>query len=198
MVDPVYILIRTSGRPNCFKKMMESIKAQTYPNIVTITHSDDIKDNAYIEGDIIIRSKRNPALGRGFYNLYCNALLAAIPQKKSGWYHFIDDDDYYCRPDAIEQFVKNAKITHINIARSDRGGGRVWPKTWKGQMVFQTECFFLHVSHKDKWKWWSKKAGDHGYTKQVTKKLPINWIENLIVCRAIIGKGRGKRIDINF
>lgn len=192
---PVYILIRTSRRPKFFKTMMKSIKSQTYPNIVTIVHSDDPRDK-YVRGDIIVRSDRDKYKhrGRGFYNLYMNKLLAAIP-KGPGWFVFLDDDDMYARPDVIEKFVKASKHNHINVARADRGGGRIWPKFWKNQRVFQTECFMLHTRHTRLGKWPKKKGGDHSYTKQITKVLPINWIENLIVCKAQAGKHRGKRVD---
>lgn len=194
MKPPVYILIRTSNRPKFFATLMKSIKKQTYPNIVTIVHTDDPRDT-YVKGDIIVKGKRQPNKGRGFYNLYNNALLNAIPPKKPGWYIFIDDDDMYRTPDAIARFVKAAKPDHINVARADRGNGRIWPKYWKNQKVFQTECFMLHTKHRKMAKWPSKKGGDHSYTKQITRKLPINWIEGLIVTKAQAGKGRGKRLD---
>lgn len=193
MTEPVYILIRTSGRPNYFKKMMESIEKQTYPNIVTIVHTDDPKDT-YIKGDKIIRSKRNPKLGRGHYNLYCNKLLNAIPGKV-GWFHFIDDDDQYASDDVIERLVKLSKKDHVNVARSDRGRGKIWPKYWKNQRSFQTECFFVNVRYKNIGTWWTKRAGDHNYSKQLTKKIPINWIEKLLICTTNGGKGRGERKD---
>jgi hypothetical protein len=190
---PVYILIRTSGRPKFFKCLWKSIQQQTYSNIITITHSDNTRDK-YVKGDIIIRSRPEPHKGRGFYNLYNNVLLANIP-KGQGWYVFVDDDDMYAAPNVIERFVKAAKTDYINVARADRGRGKVWPKTWRGQKVFQTECFMLHTKYKKMAKWWAKQGGDHYYTKQITKKLPINWIDNLIVCKAQAGKGRGLRLD---
>lgn len=195
MIPPVYILIRTANRPKFFKNLMKSIEAQSYPNIVTIVHSDDINDK-YIYGDIIVRSKRKTEVGRGFFNLYCNKLLMTIPADVPGWYHFIDDDDRYLDRKSIAKFVKNAKEDYINVARADRGGGRIWPKHWKGQSSFQSECFMLHTKHRKLAKWWHKKGGDHNYTKQITRKLPINWIENLIVCKAQSGKGRGLRLDL--
>lgn len=194
MKPPVYILIRTSGRPKFFSVLMNSIKKQTYPNIVTIVHSDN-KNDTYVEGDIIIHGTPQPKKGRGFYNLYNNALLAAIPKNKPGWFVFIDDDDRYKSTTAIEQFVKASKKDCINVARADRGGGRIWPKYWKNQKVFQTECFMLHTTHRNLGKWPAKRGGDHTYTKQITKKLKINWIEGLIVTKAQEGKGRGKRKD---
>jgi hypothetical protein len=194
MTEPVYILIRTSGRPNFFKKMWKSIEDQTYSNIITITHTDDPKDT-YVKGDIIIKSKRNPKLGRGHYNLYCNKLLKAIPGNK-GWFHIIDDDDQYAAPDVIERLVKLSKKGHVNVGRSDRGNNNIWPKYWKGQKSFQTECFFVETKNRFLGTWWHKRAGDHHYSKQLTKKLPINWIDNLLICTTNGGKGRGERKDL--
>jgi glycosyltransferase involved in cell wall biosynthesis len=189
---PVYILIRTSNRPKCFKTLMESIESQTYPYIKTIVHTDDPKDT-YAKGDIIVKGKRSKK-GNAPYNLYNNTLLQNILDGP-GWYVFIDDDDAYTASDVIEKFVKNAKEDYINVAKADRGHGRIWPKHWKKQTSFQTECFMLHTKHKNLAKWWNKKGGDHHYTSQITKVLPINWIEDLIVCKAQIGKGRGLRKD---
>ncbi len=193
MKPPVYVLIRTSGRPKFFKILMKTINRQTYQNIITIVHTDNNNDK-YVTGDIIVEGRPQSHLGRGFYNLYNNALLKAIPDPP-GWYIFIDDDDMYRTPDAIERFVKTSKKDYINVARADRGGGRIWPKNWKGQKIFQTECFMLHTKHRRIAKWPSKRGGDHTYTKQITKKLPINWIEGLIITKAQAGKGRGLRLD---
>lgn len=193
MLDPVYILIRTANRPLFFQHMMESIKKQTYKNIVTIVHSDNPND-LYIEGDIIIRSQRDESLGNGFYNLYCNKLLEAIPETP-GWYHFIDDDDEYYSDDVIERLVANSKRDHVNVSRVKRWNETIFPHRWKNQHSFQTECFFLHTDHKNKGIWWNNKGGDHYYSKQLTKQLPVNWIDNLIICRAQHGKGNGKRYD---
>lgn len=195
ILDPVYILIRTSGRPKFFKRMMETIKKQTYKNIITIVHTDDINDK-YVEGDIIIHSekKESTVIGSAPYNLYCNTLLSAIPERE-GWFHFMDDDDEYYHADSIKDFVKNSKRDMINIARVDRGEGNIWPKYWKGQKSFQTQCFLLHTDHKNKAQWWDKRAGDHFYSKQLTNILKINWIDNLIVARAQEGKGRGMKYD---
>ena len=109
MKPPVYILIRTSKRPKYFMRLWRTIQEQTYPNIVTITHSDNPRDK-YVKGDIIVRSRRNISVGRGFFNLYCNVLLNAIPKNSPGWYHFVDDDDLYAGPDVIEKFVANYQI----------------------------------------------------------------------------------------
>ena len=192
---PVFILIRTSARPEFFKNMMKSIKEQTYKNIVTIVHTDEHNDD-YVEGDIIIRSERNPAEGPGFYNLYCNKLLKAIPDVE-GWYHFIDDDDMYAAPDVIERLVNASNRGCINIGRVQRWNETVWPKRWGNQESYQTECFFLHTDHKNLATWHNKKGGDHNYSKKITRILKKNWIEDLLIAMAQKGKGRGKRNDLH-
>lgn len=176
---------------------MESVKIQTYKNIQTIVHSDDPRDK-YVTGDVIIHGTAYTSeFGNGTYNLYNNRLLKAIPDV-SGWYHFIDDDDEYASPDVIEKLVKYSKRDCINVGRVRRifnGKQLTFPKDWGGQKSFQTEIFFLHTDHKDKAKWWGDKGGDHNYSKQFTKILKTNWIDDLIICKAQETKGNGRQLD---
>jgi hypothetical protein len=173
---------------------METIRQQTYKNIVTIVHSDDPRDE-YVEGDIIIRGTAyGIGYGNGPYNLYNNRLLKAIPDT-DGWYHFIDDDDEYCAPDSIEKLVAASKKNHMNVARVIRWNGVVFPKEWGKQKSYQTECFFLDTGQKNKAKWWANLGGDHYYSKQMTRILPVNWIDDLIIARAQEGKGHGRKFD---
>jgi hypothetical protein len=193
---PFYVLIRTSNRPKFFAEMMASIKAQTHPNIITITHTDDPSDT-YVTGDIIVSSKRIPKSKQqtGPYNLYNNKLLQAIPDGP-GYYHFIDDDDKYYDSTVIEKAVAKCQENKINIVRSMRWSGTVWPKKWGAQQSYQTECFILHTKHRNLAKWWDRTGGDHNYSRQITKVLPINWIDGIIIARAQEGKGHGRRYDL--
>lgn len=188
---PVYILIRTSRRPVGFARCMESVKNQTYPNIVTIVHTDDPRDE-YVTGDIIIKGSKYPqSVGGAPYNLYCNALLDVIPDDKPGWFCFLDDDDEYTEPDIIERLVKNSKPDCINACRVIRWNKEIFPKHWGSKQSFQSECFFLSTAYKNAARWWSNKGGDHFYTRQLVRILPINWIDNLTAVRVQKGKGRG-------
>ncbi|RPI64781.1 MAG: glycosyltransferase family 2 protein [Planctomycetaceae bacterium] len=174
--------------------MMASIASQTYPNIKTIVHSDDPRDE-YVRGDVVINgAKYGPAYGNGTYNLYNNRLLKKIPDGP-GWFHFIDDDDEYAAPDVIERLVESSLRDHVNVGRSQRWNNTIWPRHWGTQKSFQTECFFIHTDHKHKGKWWGNTGGDHHYSKQLTKVLPINWIDDLLICRAQEGKGHGRCLD---
>lgn len=195
MIKPVYILIRTSNRPKFFKVMMDSIKNQTYENIITIVHTDDPADD-YVTGDIIVRSERlDKTHGSAPYNLYNNKLLQTIPEGE-GYFIFIDDDDMYYDNTVIERAIKKCKRSCINVVKVQRWGNRIWPKRWGTQKYFQTECFLLHTDHKNISEWPSKKGGDHSYTKKITAQLPTNWIDGIIMCKAQEGKGRGNRYDL--
>ena len=194
MMEPVYILIRTSRRRETFTRMMESIKSQTYGNIKTIVHSDDPRDE-YVTGDIVIRdSCFTPDHGSASYNLYCNRLLDAIPDG-SGWFYFLDDDDMLCDDTVIDRLVSASKRDHINVARVIRWNGLHVPVEWGRAGSFQTECFLLHTDHKKIGRWWERKGGDHYYTRQIVRRLPINWIDCLVIAEAQRGKNNGKRFD---
>lgn len=193
---PVYILIRTSNRPAFFSRMMETIKNQSYKNIVTIVHTDDPRDK-YVTGDIIIKGHAyGTNMGDGAYNLYYNRLLKAIPNKP-GWIHFIDDDDEYTDEYAIEKFVASSLKDHVNVCKVIRWDNKVFPRHWRKMESFQTECFMIHTDFKNRGRWWGKKGGDHHYSRQLTKQAPINWIEDLTACKLQECKGHGKRLDKN-
>jgi len=197
LLKPVYILIRTSRRPEFFRVCMESVLSQTYKNIVTIVHTDDPRDT-YVQGDIIIKgSCYGSEYGTAPYNLYCNKLLDAIPEGE-GWYHFLDDDDMYASNDVIEKLVELSKRDYMNVAHVKRWGNKIMPPEWgDARKGFQTECFFLHTDHKNKARWWGNKNGDGNYSLKLLKTMPVNWIENLLVCKAQTGKGHGRRDDLN-
>lgn len=176
--------------------MMDTIKEQTYKSIVTIVYTDDPRDD-YVYGDIVIKGPiYESSLGNATYNLYCNDLLNAIPDG-DGWIYFLDDDDELTVPNSIENMVASSKKDAINVFKVIRHKEKVVPEKWGTQKSFQTECFLLHTDHKKKSTWWTHRGGDHHYTKQLTKILPINWIDSDPICRTQTGKGYGKKLDKN-
>jgi hypothetical protein len=193
----LYILTRTSGRPKFFANLRESIKALTYPEkIVHIVHSDDPRNESYVEGDIIIKGEAHgDYMGKGPYNLYNNTLLKAIPG--DGWVHFIDDDDKYTGPDVFKTMLTGAQRNVIQIGRVKRWGDTIFPDKWGKQKSYQSECFLVWARYAKTAKWWSEKGGDHYYSKQLTRKLPVRWVENVIIAEAQTGKGHGRKVDID-
>ena len=201
MEETLYILTRTSGRPEFFKRCLESVKALTWPGpVVHIVHTDDPRDT-YAEGDIVIQGECfTPAFGRGFYNKYMNRLLDAIPKHPSGWVHMIDDDDEYLGPDVLNWLHgQDRKVMHVFKTRRKgmKKGGHpvIFPKHWKAQKSYQTECFATWSDIAKKYKWWSQKGGDHQYTRKITRKgTPVKW-HDILATQAQLVKGHGRRLD---
>ena len=133
--------------------------------------------------------------GPYFVDDACTACESCVDEAPNNFK--MNDDDEYASPYVIENLVKLSKRDHVNVGRVERWNKTVWPKNWRNQKSFQTECYFLHTDHKLKAKWWGNKGGDHNYSKQLTKVLPINWIEKLLICKAQEGKGHGRRLDKN-
>lgn len=199
---PLYILTRTSGRPLLYRRLRESIAALSYPGrVVHIVHSDCRRDT-YVEGDcdILIRGEnlRNlPVKSRpGQYNLYCNRLLEVVRGLPSGWVHFIDDDDEYAASDVFERMLEGADGTAIRVGRVHRGGGVYYPAHWGKQSSFQTEICVFPSSIALEGRWPATTGGDHYYTRQLTRSYPLEWMEDVLIARTIVGKGRGNRRDL--
>ena len=157
MIDTAYILLRTSNRPKFFKVCMESIKAQDYPNIVTIVHTDDPKDD-YVEGDIIIKGERDYQARSGFYNLY-NARVIAFNQR------------------SMNPYLVGSKIFEDIEDRWNRGCfGREWDecndnksrKNWNKNLgQGRAKVFEVRRSYSD---WFFM---DHFLTEEIVDKLDL-------------------------
>jgi hypothetical protein len=193
MKEALYILIRTSNRPNGFKSLIQSIKALDWDNKIVVVHTDDPRDK-YVEGDIIIRGEAHLSnIGKAPYNLYNNKLLEQV---KDGWVHFIDDDDRYCSPDVFNILLEDAKKSEIQIGKVKRWNNQIFPKQWKTQRSFQTECFCCYSDIAKTGRWWSEKGGDHYYTRQLTRRTKLRWVD-VLIAEAQNGKGNGNKIDID-
>ena len=115
-VKLINVLIRTSFRPELFKRCIDSVRRQDHPNIRIIVGYD--REDAYIP-DGVEKVALKPCAGRFFYNLYCNQLKDLVTE---GWFFFLDDDDYLfhykalsCLADKLEdgativQFIRGSK-----------------------------------------------------------------------------------------
>ena len=186
----VYVLVRTSKRPDKFRRCYESIRNQSEKNICVIVHTDDPRDT-YVIGDIVIRGQTFPrASGNAVYNLYCNRLLDIVPLDDA-YVHFIDDDDVYYDNYVIEKLKEKAHRKKINVCKTQRWNDVIFPRSWLSQLSYQTECVFMPAVIAKAARWWGNKSGDHYYTKQLTARYDTNWID-VIACRAQAGKGHGR------
>jgi hypothetical protein len=191
-LETVYILTRTSGRPEFFKRCRASVKALTGFNFVHIVHSDDPRNEKYIECDILIRGEAHGKyMGSAPYNLYCNRMLDLLPG--NGWVHFMDDDDYYASTDVFENLLKDADKEKMIIGKVTRANGAIYPRTGNST-EFQTEIFCLYSDKAKKAKWWGNKSGDHYYTRQLTRTMQLQRTDVMIAI-AQEGRGLGMKLD---
>lgn len=194
-MQTLYVLTRTSGRPEFFRVCRESVKSLTGFRVVHIVHCDDPLSEHYIDCDILVRGEAHgPWTGTAPYNLYNNRLLKSIPAGRPGWVHFIDDDDYYVAPDVFEKMLHNADRRKVHVGKVDRLTN-VWPKHWGTQMSYQTECFATWSDLARNCTWWAYTGGDHFYSRQLTKKSTgVEW-NDVMIARAQEGKMHGKLVD---
>ena len=109
------ILIRTSNRPNEFKRCLKSIYDQNYSNIFLIIGYDNSDTLNYIQSENISINHILIDLQRYwfskfdyYYNLYCNELLKHV---NNGWCFFLDDDDEIICPNTLYE-INNIIISH--------------------------------------------------------------------------------------
>lgn len=196
-MKPFYILTRTSGRPTFFKKCMDSVKSQTYKNIIWIVHYDN-PDDKYVEGDIILYSKKIKVENERHapYNLYFNKMMDSISEN-DGWFIFLDDDDKLYSSTCIEEVIPFLIEDRLNGAKAiwgdyyNPGKRLVFPDDFppKPQISLPTQSIILHVKHKDKGRFWDKTYGDYNFTMQLG--MPINWIDVVLQEQQFV-KGYGK------
>lgn len=158
----INILIRVS-RPGLFDRCINSVHLQTYSNINIITY-DDIALRERVPYD---------------WNLFCNNLKAQVV---SGWFMYLDDDDWLDTPQALErlacyltddvdglivQFLRNGKPKPSNaliaagiIRKGLIGGG----------------CLVLHSKHRGLADWQAKPAADYYWIKDIANKIELKFV----------------------
>lgn len=181
----INILVRTCYRPELFKRMMKSIRAQTYQHVRVIVAYDDDRALEYIpESYDKVRVKR----GEGYsYNLYCNILKALVTE---GYFIFLDDDDFLATPRTLETLMPFLTDKHANIVKLDRKG-KIYPRTdiiMSGQIGMP--CMVLHHSHKNISDIALDGRGDSVWILNAIKKLPTNFIDLIVVYSDRKGSGK--------
>lgn len=111
------ILIRTSNRPNEFKKCLKSIYDQNYLNVFLIISYDNNDTLTYIQEEkiklnhtLIDLTNNSIYKHKCYYNLYCNELLKYVTD---GWCFFLDDDDEIICPNVLHQINNEIEKNQI-------------------------------------------------------------------------------------
>ena len=168
------ILIRTSERPEYFKKCMESIKKQNFKGKVNVyVCYDSLETLKYVkeyEG-INLVFKENDKKYYSF-NLYCNLLLKEVEE---GWIIFLDDDD---------MFITENTLSIISSRIEDEDDLIIWEflrpdKIISPQSNFKlgeidTTCFCFNNKNKEKSEWISDRCSDFHFFKKLDDNNDFN------------------------
>ena len=179
----INILIRTSYRPSGFLRTLESIHQQSYKDYRIIVSYDDDRALSYIPETVSkVRVNKHDALF--FYDNYCNDLKSLVT---SGWFFFLDDGDVLSHPTVLQSLRVNLNTRSGVIVQFSRSG-RLKPsndlikrrKIQRGKIGMP--CLVLHHSHKDIVNFdGSIGAADYWWIKNVSKKIPLKFIQLCLV-----------------
>ena len=167
----INILIRTSRRPDQFRKCISSVLGQEYSNMRIIVSYDDESCLNYLE--------QYPMVDKFFvnveseekykFNLYCNDLMDKV---KEGWIMFLDDDDMFVHPHVLSV---------INCGLLDEDIFLIWKFLRPDHPIFHkdidniqlgeidTSSFCFHSSHKDLARWGDQQCGDWRFVTELLK-----------------------------
>ncbi|MDR3551207.1 MAG: glycosyltransferase family A protein [Candidatus Babeliales bacterium] len=110
----INILIRTSNRPDLFKRCLQSIYDQNYPNVRIIVSVDNDLVDYIPDGIETIRvQKNNLEFG---YDLYINSLKGMV---NDGYFFCLDDDDTLT-PNVLNELVLDAPAILVQISHLDK------------------------------------------------------------------------------
>ena len=119
------------------------------------------------------------------WNLYCNYLKEEV---KNGWFFYLDCDDYLVNKFCLSQIAPHLSEDHGTVCQFNRGR-RAKPRLKIGDVnpdeIIQGRiggsCIFLHHTHKHLADWDDKKAADYRFIRDVAKKLPLKFIDIVVV-----------------
>ena len=173
------ILIRTSNRPEMFKKCIESVLSQTYTHYHIYICFDDEKSLDYLndyENDerITFFPVYIDSTEKYRFNLYCNRLLEKV---KDGYIMFLDDDDIIIGPRTLEVLNHQIGSNKIAVWRFLRPDKLIYPKSLDKGLVLgeiDTASVCFHYSLKKMSSWGDKQYGDYRFYKTLFNACPRN------------------------
>jgi hypothetical protein len=172
------ILIRTSNRPDYFKKAINSIINQNYKNYKIYVSYDKkesleyLKDyiNININIDIIEMNLNNP--NKYKFNLYNNYLMDKVDD---GYILFLDDDDIYIHNNTFN--IINDNLTSIDdflIWKFMRPDKLIYPNNKIKMGTVDTTSFCFHSKYKLLARWGDKQCGDFRFVDMLLNKKKFN------------------------
>lgn len=186
----INILTRVSGRHKEFARCVASIRSQTYKDIRHIVTIDSHEDFDFVveqmdgrRGTVIQVPKDQAPFG---WNLYCNVLKEEVNE---GWFFYLDSDDYLINKFCLGQIATQLSEHHGTVCQFKRPRGLPKPRLKAGDVPpseiirgkIGGSCIFLHHTHKNVADWDSSKAADYRFIKAVAEKIPLKFIEFVVV-----------------
>lgn len=190
-LDPTFIniLIRTSKRPQGFKRVIDEIQRQAQNVPVCIIVSVDNQESLeyvlkYSCIDHVVQCTPQPRQHKDHnpYNEYYNEL---ITKTKPGWVWRIDDDDIVM-PGALEtiqQHVENPDVCYIFNILSHVN--TIFPSD-TSKITYcdiATPNFVIHTKHNDTCRWKPVRGGDYRFLQDLlhsTPSLTVEYIDKII------------------
>lgn len=191
--EKINILIRTSNRPECFKKCIQSILEQDYVNYHIFICYDKEESLDYLKqysdySNITYFPVNVKSSEKYKFNLYCNLLMDKV---YDGWIMFLDDDDMLSNSKAfsvINDHLNDTEKMYIwKFFRPDR---IICPYDLNDIKLGETvSCgFTFYHTHKSMSKWSDQQYGDFNFVSQFNiSKSFINYICTQTICDDIIG-----------
>ena len=189
MKRPLINILTRTHRKECFIKCEESISSQSYKNYRHILCIDEDSSLEYINSTDYIQVKRveKKNFTHFSYNLYFNEMYKEI---KDGWIMFLDDDDSFYSPSALEDLatsieeVSNTdalilwKVWAPGTETTIPSQNNFSKKPALGHITGQGFCF--HYSHINKAQWDDERASDFRVINRLYNNMShIEWIDKI-------------------
>ena len=189
------ILTRTSGRPASFAQCSRSVKSQTIKS-KHIVNTDSQTDNPYVilhNPNVITHIEKGE--GQYPYNLYFNKMI----EDAEGWIIYLDDDDEFTTPHALEIIKKHLTHEDVLILWKVQFGGYSIPRRCFGKLPTKGDISGIGFCHHKKHfiDWPSQHCGDYEVITQLYNKLEPIWINQILTgLQSKSGKaGLGLRLE---
>lgn len=184
-------IIRTSGRPNAFRKCLQSLKEQSFEDWHIIVCSDNYADlrnyiekecnsiNAFRKIFVHIRPEERQLDHPYHWNLYFNRLMLLVVD---GWFYFMDDDDYLQDTEALARIAPHLIDESKAVICQFRRGTRIKPSDLhiKNKVIEKGMigggCIFLHHTQKEVAQWDGFQAADYRFIRAVESRIPVLFV----------------------
>ncbi len=210
----VNILLRTSKRPKFFEECIKSIEGQTYKNIRIIVSTDNNDTEKYVVPYKVVPIKcvpnnniQEPPNDRAYgaiahYNLYLNDLARQV---KDGWVIYMDDDDLFSSPTAVENIVNKIENDDSLVLWRIFSSSRVVPNDSNfGKEPFNCDIggnsFMFHSKHLPSVNWEPYRRGNFRVASKLYNMLKPVWIDDIYVSTQMDTgvAGLGQQIDKDY